>query len=692
MTGHRIHWFLLLVLTGCGGEKTEFSNNRQTRSSTADERAERIENEAEARGLISLSFQAGERAEETLVFDPGLGLIEQELSLVQKDRTIEWFNQTERAKTELQFTQGYDGERLEESFPVIEAGKVDILIVVDNSDTMTSIQSQLATALPELLTHIKNLNWQVAVNTTSSPCLQSTQTGTRIISKALYEADPVAAEQVYAELIQVGNDGNNVEMGMYSAAHGLLGQCPQGDTPWRRDDATPVVLMVSDEKNCGSGENEGCAGAPYETADYVLDRVPNVRAYALLLLNIYEPLCPDLGGYDNFYPDHYLDLVGRTGGVYDSICQESYATIMQNISADVSEQVVKTFDLSFPPDEIIEIDIDGEVLTTGYELKGQTLYLRKTIPLSSNMLKATYYHSRVERRTTFELDGTPDKRTLEVYLNGTEVAKNRYQFKAGSPATVTFSAMPPDLAKIRVHYRQNTVLQDNFVFDQEAKKNTLKVKVNGQEQAFSIKATQYKVVLAPPPLDGARVEISYEKKGDRQLTYPIPDLDREKIEYVEAYDPKEKVQVPVFFDQGQINFSEEDVVFGRKLKLGIKITHTPEELDFNLPLQMEPLPGSVEIHTPEQPGICALAPLKGKTIQFQCEDDEFRSVNISYAYAKAYQHIFKLPSELKALSQLKVFVDGVATTDFAVDLDTKELELPKEALPLGAKIKVVILP
>src|SRR5690606_1702783 len=117
--------------------------------------------------------------------------------------------QIERPLHEDTYQQGTRGRVASEDHQVSAAGLLDILIVVDNSNSMKPYQGILADRLDPLLSYVTHTNWQIAIVTTDNSCLR----GGRTITRADFEADSVLAHQNFRNAISAGDTGSNTERG-----------------------------------------------------------------------------------------------------------------------------------------------------------------------------------------------------------------------------------------------------------------------------------------------------------------------------------------------------------------------------------------------------------------------------------------------------------------------------------------------
>lgn len=206
--------------------------------------------------------------------------------------------------------------------------RLDLLIVVDDSGSMTEYQNQLAARLPPLLSAFERQAWQVAVVTSTSSCLRD------VIDWRDYLHSPIATQERFARAIQTGEDGASVEQTILSASEALYGSCGDITQPWRQRYAKTAVLIISDEKNCGSASNEGCSGEPYGSSRYFLDNHQDVRVYGLFH-DDNEPNC-SYYGWDTL--GDYPWLTEETGGMWSSICVDDYTPFLEEISRNFASQ------------------------------------------------------------------------------------------------------------------------------------------------------------------------------------------------------------------------------------------------------------------------------------------------------------------------------------------------------------------
>ena len=677
----------LTALSACGAENVNFNGVPRPPAISQDE---------DANAIISRSFVAGEVQTAEYKIDTGFGLIRQEFSLQQKPKTELNLTQVERAVITDAFTQGHDGDQQTEQFSISEAGLFDLLIVIDDSSSMAAYQDRLADSLPSILRYISNTNWQLAVATTTSSCLNETNGGTRILTRAQYEADPVAAQAEFRELIRIGEGGNSTERGILMGTKALRGECGNSTNPWLRSDSSRAMLLVTDEHNCGSASNEGCVGEAYASAQYFFDNAPdNVTVNALLLLeeppfadpgNPNDPNhdCQGSGGYEDLpNPSEYLQLVSTTGGIVSDVCRSDYTTVLEQMSQDVKDKINAQFELAYQPvNGSVSASIDG-VLVSDLTVNGRTLTIRDTIANTAETLEVNYNHDPISRKKIYALSQTPDPSTINVKINGQAVKDNSFSFDSYMNE-LEFRQMPADRSQIQVEYRKNDPLESDFNIAESFLEDSVEVLVNGKkEKDFQIGSSKVKFNKAPK--DRAKIQIRYAKPGDKTTDYQAAELDLEKLEEVKVFDRETGQELAAIVKNGKLQIDEKDVSPDRPVVAEYDLFHAEEERQFSIPLQSNLFTDSIEIETEQ--GTCnSDIDLDSKQLSFQCEDDSMEEIVVRYQYATDYSNVFPMDLDYEGPKRWAVYVDDKPIDSFHIFGDT--VVILKDKLPAGAKVRI----
>ena len=127
------------------------------------------------------------------------------------------------------------------------SGLLDILLVIDDSESMEEEQIGLASRLSDLLKYIEDSDWQIRIITTDDDddnCLRT---------------PPITAEnkEIFQSIVNnLGTDGSGKEHAVQMAIRGLQGKCDETTTPWLRENSVIAILIVTDEDHRDSCEEK----------------------------------------------------------------------------------------------------------------------------------------------------------------------------------------------------------------------------------------------------------------------------------------------------------------------------------------------------------------------------------------------------------------------------------------------------
>jgi len=654
---------------------------------------------------ITKTFQSGKTQTAQLTINSGFADLTQSFVLEQDPRQQEQYSQIERKIITETFTQGHKGISASQSFNVSEAGIFDLLLVIDDSSSMGPYQGRLSKTLPDILSHITNTNWRIAVISSSTSCLRKTDSGKSFLTRADWDADAIKADADFHKLINVGERGNPVERGILMATQAMLETgCEAGNVAWLRPDSQRAILILSDEHNCGSASNEGCVGEPYEKADYFFDRVgKNVTVNAMLLTaeppaaNASDPLdpnhdCENSGGYSTPpNPTEYYRMVNETGGRFVDLCRANYSTVLNQMSDDVGKKINVQFELSHPAElSSLDIQIDGKKINA-FNVNGKILSILETVTDKNAKLDVKYKHDPVPMVKSFTPTKPIDGKTVEVFVGDTALPAKDFTFN-GSSGKVELRDLPGELAQIKLRYRDNAVLPKTFSYIQPYYLDTLEVTVAGVKTTdFTVDQTTRKITLAEAPRDGQPVYLTYELPGDRHTSYPVLGVLDDEIENFAVVDAETGAELNATRTSGAIIVDPLDVKGGRKVEARYNLNHAYEDAKFVIDSAKVPFPGSLKISAEGNTEICTkdIAIAQGK-ISFECEDEDFKTIDVSYQYAEDYKNTFDIAVDFSGLKSYRVFINGNETSAYTI-IENKLVILKKD-LPPDSEVKVVVHP
>ena len=292
--------------------------------------------------------------------------------------------------------------------------KVDILVVVDNSASMESEMTGMATRFMSFMDKIKYLDWQLGFTTTDNRTNVTNGNGRLvplngltnqyILSSAMTLAQ---AQQTFGSTIQMPTNGSGSELGLaatVSAINRSVSSLAE-DAPNKaliRDSAALAVILISD-----------AADTSTTTALNVIDAVKNKlgnhktfsfnsivipeSSYTTPGTNTKNPNDPCKNYRETAQLDgrKYHELSQLTGGVKGNACSEDYGSQLSAIGQNTAE-LINSVTLSCQPVDAnsdgvidagdVEVRTPNGVLSTGYQVNGRKLTFTDYLPVGRNEL------------------------------------------------------------------------------------------------------------------------------------------------------------------------------------------------------------------------------------------------------------------------------------------------------------------
>ncbi|MBC7659124.1 MAG: VWA domain-containing protein [Chitinophagaceae bacterium] len=263
---------------------------------------------------------------------------------------------------------------------------VDILVVIDNSSSMEQEQANLSTKLSDLLTEIKDSDWQIGVITST---VQRDGGRDKCVLTVIKPTD-ANYQSKFMAAVTPGTFGSNTEEGIRQAVNGL--RCP--DQPWVREHSSVAVLIVSDEDNC-SLNGKDCPGLPSSSESYLINYVEKDLGRTVgVNAGFYGIFSPDKPGVKcvtaNNVAKQYQALVDYKADAcinYGNICDGSYQATLRRLSTNIAKLLTNQFPLKSLPDK-------GTFAVTGKRADG-TAITENDYTLSANVLTFLKGHEPV---------------------------------------------------------------------------------------------------------------------------------------------------------------------------------------------------------------------------------------------------------------------------------------------------------
>lgn len=608
---------------------------------------------------IERKFPAARLEDLTATIEPEFRRATETIILAEGTPAIQTLHQMIRTQFRDPFKQGKDAQTYgPESFKISDSGKLDLLVVVDNSTSMADEQVRLASKIDPLLSKIGNTDWQIAVVTTSSPCLRN---GGKTIKKS--DSDPSAAFQT---AVLVPLDNTVVEKGFPMAIKALKGECKGVTTPWLREGSAVGILILSDEDNCGSNPGEGCPGEAGETTQQMLDflvgpngiRPPGLaRIYGLI---DGQNTC----GTSAYAAPKYKLAVESTGGTWGRICDADYSTTLQAISTNVSRILKRDFTLTHAPEAgTLVITVDGTPVTTGYTVSGKVLNLTGVNPVDVEM-SVSYAYGSVPKHDRFTLGNQADGDTLSVTINGVLEDPSHFSYDASSKEIV-FTRLPVDDADLMVTYRLDTPLPKDFkVSVTDMLGEPTLVEVTGvATQAYTFDAKTGMLTLGVAPTDGDEVRVSHRTKSGRVTRYASALQVMADADSVSAVDAATDAAVAVAIDQDDLIFTDTDVIAGRTIKVSYVLGFDPNDLV--LILAQPPVAGSINVSVDDPTELsCQDVSVVGQTVSLICPNHDVGKVTVAYKSLLERFEDFVIADAIPENAVWRVLFDDQEVTGF----------------------------
>lgn len=259
--------------------------------------------------------------------------------------------------------------------------KLDVLFVMDNSGSMSSSQTKLANNFPSFINYFKSkgYDFRLAVTTSdayygdqfvNSGCSlcnpQQTQFRSGVTPAIrVIENSTANLESVFSSNIQVGTSGSGDERVFSSFRAALSSSLNVG---FHRPDAYLSVILISDEEDFSHDDinfNESYSQptlhdpAIYKTYLEGFTAGQATKDFSVSTISVLDDACKTSLGTGQKISIRLMQLADLTGGTKNSICN-SFATVLDNISASIATQTQAIFKLNRKPTvNSIRVIIDG---------------------------------------------------------------------------------------------------------------------------------------------------------------------------------------------------------------------------------------------------------------------------------------------------------------------------------------------
>ncbi len=572
------------------------------------------------------------------------------------------------------FEQGYSGKPESETYQQKSQGILDLLVVIDNSGSMSQEQKNLSTKLEPILNYVNDANWQIGVVTTDpkDPCLRE------LIKKG--DAD---VNQKFASAIQAGTNGNGNERGILQAVTGL--SC--SNSPWLRAKSTVAVLIVSDEDNC-SNNGSDCGNNPYNKETYLTDYLADIRevgvdARVYGLFHIPGTKCSSA----DYEGTQYKKAVDATNGVAGSICANDYTSTLNQISQDVATILKSQFELAYLPDQgSLKVYVNDVLVEAGYNLVDKIVTFEQA-PADGATIRFDYVHGATPLYKEFDLSERPYAGSAIVTVNGVKQV-NGYTVDYDNKKIV-FDQQPADNADIKVNYKIDEILPKTFIISKSAVSSSIKAYVDTVNVSVAnFDSATGVVTLQDIPSEKSSIKITYDipKDGGPILKYALMVPWGEPKDLI-AYDKNSQDPINVSYKDGYIEVDPANFLNGREIVVTYRDESTLDKV-YDLPVM--PLAGTLSVVSLDSDGNetpCKDFTIIDLKIETKCDTAYDVKFLVRYQIEIDKTNIFVF-EEVKSPETAKweVYLNGFATKDFL--REGNKITMTGQLAP-ASKVKIV---
>jgi len=234
--------------------------------------------------------------------------------------------------------------------------QVDILWVVDDSQTMAQHQNRLAAQFDYFMDALLStkLNYHLGVISTDRGAYNGQLLGNpKVIN--LVTTNP---KSVFGQNVKLGSGGSPVERGLASLDDALSPGMLSGlNSGFLRDEALLVVIFLSDENDHSTGQ----AADYINMLDQLKPRLPSgARGWMANFIGSLDnsPVCQSYGA-DAEAGVRYMDVVSASGGISESICTSDLSKALTSVRKRIVEVITQYHLAKEPFLETLQVFING---------------------------------------------------------------------------------------------------------------------------------------------------------------------------------------------------------------------------------------------------------------------------------------------------------------------------------------------
>jgi len=249
----------------------------------------------------------------------------------------------------------------EDAFHQEGTDMVDILWVVDDSNSMANEQFKVAEGMEQFLFALganEDVDLHLGVVSTDMD-LATEDRGLLLGEPAYITRDDTDYLWDFMERVQVGTQGSDKERGLQAAYHALTDEDALAHNDgFLRDDAVLALVFVSDENDCSDDNwlDDDMSGALcYDIADQLVPTAEYIRSFQnikgvggrVVASTIVGPQVSE--GCEESWPGkRYSTLAEELDGAQGNICDTDYSEVMDEIGSSITAPQ-RSFYLTYTP-------------------------------------------------------------------------------------------------------------------------------------------------------------------------------------------------------------------------------------------------------------------------------------------------------------------------------------------------------
>lgn len=246
---------------------------------------------------------------------------------------------------------------------VEEQSKVDILWVIDDSGSMADEQKSLGYNFGVFINDFiqKDVDFQMAITTTDAT---SRQNGKWVCNDKLLDSQSAKKDETkflrdFERCVNVGIKGSGYEKGLHTTESFFNKYETPSNKQFLREDAFLVIVYLSDEEDQSS-----------KSVDEYLSFYRSLKKEEGKV-KIYSIVTKEKNRSDESLGLRYVEAAEKTGGMSSDI-EDDFYSILSDMGGKIVDLLSKFALSRIPATEEIKVRVNGELITSGYELDKQS--------------------------------------------------------------------------------------------------------------------------------------------------------------------------------------------------------------------------------------------------------------------------------------------------------------------------------